>query len=51
VVALEENLAATADAHELMAEFVEASGGISSADEGEDREKEKSTVGRSAKLS
>ena len=35
VVAFEQDLAATADAHELMAEFVEASAGIAGAGEGE----------------
>jgi hypothetical protein len=35
VVAFEQDLAATADAHELMAEFVEASAGIAGAGKSE----------------
>ena len=35
VVAFEQDLSAAADAHELMAEFVEASGGVAGAGEGE----------------
>jgi hypothetical protein len=36
VIAFEENLVATADAHHLVADFGEAGGGVSGAEEGED---------------
>jgi len=38
VIAFEKNLVAAANAHHLMAKFVEARGGISGADESEDGE-------------
>jgi len=44
VVALEQDLVASADAHELMAEFVEAGGGVSGAGESGDSEGEQSAV-------
>jgi hypothetical protein len=36
MIAFQKNLIATADAHELMAEFGETGGGISGAEQGED---------------
>ncbi len=44
VVAFEQNLVAAADAHQLVAEIVEAGSGIAGADEGEDGEPEQATM-------
>jgi hypothetical protein len=44
VIAFEQDLIAAADAHHLMAEFVEAGGGIASAGEGENGEGEDRAV-------
>jgi hypothetical protein len=44
VIAFQENLGAAADAHHLMAEFVEARGGIAGAGEGEDGETQHAAV-------
>jgi hypothetical protein len=38
VIAFQKNLVATADTHHLVADLVEAGGGISGAEEGEDGE-------------
>jgi hypothetical protein len=44
VVAFQKNLIAAADAHHLMADFVEARGGIAGAEKGEDGEAEQEGV-------
>ena len=44
VVAFEQNLVAAADAHELVADFVEASGGIAGAGQGEHGEGQQGAV-------
>jgi hypothetical protein len=44
VIAFEQNLVAAANAHQLMADVFEASGGISSAEESEDGEAERGGV-------
>ena len=48
VIAFEKNLVAAADAHHLVAEFVEARGGIAGAGEGEDGETEQAAVQEAA---
>jgi len=48
VIAFEKNLAAAADAHHLVAKFVEARGGIAGAGKGEDGETEHATVEKAA---
>ncbi|MFZ0953869.1 MAG: hypothetical protein WAN17_16480, partial [Candidatus Sulfotelmatobacter sp.] len=45
VVAFQKNLFAAADAHHAMADFVEARGGISSAEKNEDGEAEQEGLG------
>ena len=44
MIAFEEDLAAAADAHQLMAEFSESRGRVSGAGEGEDGEREDGAV-------
>jgi hypothetical protein len=44
VVALQQNLVAAADAHHLMADFVEARGRVAGAEQGEDGEGEQAAV-------
>jgi len=44
MVALQKNLAAAADAHELMTECAEASGGIAGAHKGEESETEEDAL-------
>jgi hypothetical protein len=48
VIALQKNLAATADAHQLMADFLEAGGGIAGAGEHEDGEREQTALQQAA---
>jgi hypothetical protein len=49
VIAFQKNLVAAADAHHLMAEFIEARGRIAGAGEGEDGETEKAALHKAAK--
>jgi hypothetical protein len=48
VVTLEKDLAATADAHHLVADLIEAGGGIAGAGESEDGEGEQAAVEKAA---
>jgi hypothetical protein len=49
VIAFEKDLVAAADAHHLVAEFIEARGGIAGAGESEEGEAEESAVEEAAK--